>query len=194
MICFGFCSHSRKSSCPAVPYDRNLIESCPCFNPVKPVSSPFQQGCAQISSHRPNIMASQLDIGPSPDYVIVGGGTAGLVLASRLSENPNVHVTVLEAGADRLKDPRINIPALWAACIGTELDWKFRTVSQVAQRLHSTARRFHSKDANECIAWSRRARYWIASRQASRRLERSEWTNSSGAFKGWYRCMGLPGQ
>lgn len=32
------------------------------------------------------------------DYVIIGGGTAGLCLAARLREDPNVHVGVLEAG------------------------------------------------------------------------------------------------
>ena len=32
------------------------------------------------------------------DYIVIGGGTAGLALASRLSENPNIHVAVVEAG------------------------------------------------------------------------------------------------
>ncbi len=36
------------------------------------------------------------------DYVIVGGGTAGLCVAARLSENPDVKVGVVEAGADRM--------------------------------------------------------------------------------------------
>ena len=36
------------------------------------------------------------------DYVIVGGGTAGLTLAARLSENPSIEVAVLEAGRERL--------------------------------------------------------------------------------------------
>lgn len=34
----------------------------------------------------------------SYDYIIVGGGTAGLALASRLSENPNIQIAVVEAG------------------------------------------------------------------------------------------------
>jgi choline dehydrogenase-like flavoprotein len=37
------------------------------------------------------------------DYVIVGGGTAGLVLAARLTEDPDVQVIVLEAGEKRLE-------------------------------------------------------------------------------------------
>lgn len=44
------------------------------------------------------------------DYVIIGGGTAGLVLAARLTEDPNVTVGVLEAGQNRLADPNILVP------------------------------------------------------------------------------------
>ncbi len=44
------------------------------------------------------------------DYVIIGGGTAGLTLAARLTEDPEVTVGVIEAGQNRLADPNILVP------------------------------------------------------------------------------------
>ena len=65
------------------------------------------------------------------DFILVGGGTAGLVVASRLTEDPDVHVLVLEAGENHLADPRINIPAGWSAVLGSDVDWNFKTTPQV---------------------------------------------------------------
>ncbi|MCJ1309121.1 hypothetical protein MMC25_002776 [Agyrium rufum] len=62
------------------------------------------------------------------DYIIIGGGTAGLVVATRLSENPGVEVLVIEAGEDQLQNPAISIPALWPSLLGSQLDWSFRSV------------------------------------------------------------------
>ncbi|RAH79184.1 choline dehydrogenase [Aspergillus japonicus CBS 114.51] len=64
------------------------------------------------------------------DFVVVGGGTAGLVVASRLSEDPSISVLVLEAGADMTADPRVNIPVFYAALLGSDADWKFQSSPQ----------------------------------------------------------------
>jgi choline dehydrogenase len=64
------------------------------------------------------------------DYVVVGAGTAGCVLASRLSEDRNARVALVEAGPlDR--HPFIHIPATVGAAIGTPgINWRFMTVPQ----------------------------------------------------------------
>ncbi|KAA8642735.1 GMC family oxidoreductase [Aspergillus tanneri] len=64
------------------------------------------------------------------DFVVIGGGTAGLVVASRLSEDPTTSVLVLEAGADLTADPRVNIPIFYAALLGSDADWKFHSSPQ----------------------------------------------------------------
>uniref|UniRef100_A0A182VWI7 Glucose-methanol-choline oxidoreductase N-terminal domain-containing protein n=1 Tax=Anopheles minimus TaxID=112268 RepID=A0A182VWI7_9DIPT len=62
------------------------------------------------------------------DYIIVGAGTAGCVLANRLSENPNVTVLLVEAG-DTFGAASI-IPLISTAMQGTKYDWAFRTTPQ----------------------------------------------------------------
>ena len=66
------------------------------------------------------------------DYIIIGGGTAGLAVAARLTEDPKVEVLVLEAGANHMENPRVTIPGLslstWS---DPELDYCFKTIPQV---------------------------------------------------------------
>ena len=65
------------------------------------------------------------------DVIIVGAGTAGCVLARRLSERPSVRVLLLEAGPpDRRAE--IRIPAAFSKLFKTEYDWNFSTVPQPA--------------------------------------------------------------
>lgn len=64
------------------------------------------------------------------DYIIIGGGTSGLVVANRLSENADIQVLVLEAGKDLTSDPRVNIPAFWTSLMGSEADWQYKSLPQ----------------------------------------------------------------
>jgi choline dehydrogenase len=57
-----------------------------------------------------------------PDYVIVGAGTAGCVLAARLSEDPDVSVLLLEAGGPDTA-PEIHVPAMFPVVFKSGLDW-----------------------------------------------------------------------
>ena len=66
------------------------------------------------------------------DFVVVGAGTAGCVLAARLSEDPRNTVCLLEAGGED-RHPFIHVPATVAAAIARpSLNWRFMTVPQPA--------------------------------------------------------------
>ena len=60
------------------------------------------------------------------DYIIVGAGSAGCVLADRLTEDSGTRVLVIEAGG-RDRSPNIKIPAAFAKQFHTKLDWDFST-------------------------------------------------------------------
>ncbi len=60
------------------------------------------------------------------DYIVVGAGSAGSVLADRLTEDPTSRVLLIEAGG-RDRSPNIKIPAAFAKQFHTKLDWDFLT-------------------------------------------------------------------
>ncbi len=62
------------------------------------------------------------------DAIVVGAGSAGCVLAARLSEDPNRRVLLLEAGQPAPETT--NMPALWINHVDTEIDWVYHTEPQ----------------------------------------------------------------
>ncbi|KAK8006847.1 hypothetical protein PG989_000837 [Apiospora arundinis] len=58
------------------------------------------------------------------DYVIAGAGTAGLVVANRLSANPSTTVLVIEPGGDERLNPNVTDPLAFTVPFGTHIDWQ----------------------------------------------------------------------
>jgi choline dehydrogenase-like flavoprotein len=76
------------------------------------------------------------------DFVVVGGGTAGLVVAARLSEHSGLSVGVIEAGPAVIDHEHISVPGHYGRTIGGPLDWKFETTPQPGL-------------GGRCLAWPR---------------------------------------
>ncbi|WP_030257512.1 GMC family oxidoreductase [Streptomyces violens] len=77
------------------------------------------------------------------DYVIVGGGTAGCVLAARLTEDPECRVCVVEGGPSDVGDEKILRLRNWINLLDSEYDYGYTTVEQPrgnSHILHSRAR------------------------------------------------------
>jgi choline dehydrogenase-like flavoprotein len=71
----------------------------------------------------------------SYDYLICGGGTAGLTIAARLTENPDVTVGVIEAGKNLLGDFMVDTPAMFLQMLNNkDYDWAFKTVPQAGNK------------------------------------------------------------
>jgi len=64
------------------------------------------------------------------DYIVIGSGSSGTVVASRLSENSNLKVLLLEAGGSD-SEIKIHIPVLLAELQGTDVDWAYSSTLQI---------------------------------------------------------------
>lgn len=75
-------------------------------------------------------------------YIVVGGGTSGLVIANRLTESANVSVLVIEAGDSVYGNPIVTDVNAYGLAFGTAIDWQYQSTAQTyagntPQILHS---------------------------------------------------------
>ncbi|MFD0123326.1 GMC family oxidoreductase [Streptomyces virginiae] len=70
------------------------------------------------------------------DYVVVGGGTAGSVIASRLTEDPDISVAVIEGGPSDVGRDDVLTLRRWMGLLGGELDYDYPTTEQPRGNSH----------------------------------------------------------
>lgn len=77
------------------------------------------------------------------DFIVIGGGSAGAVVANRLSEVPSWNVLLLEAGGDEtiISD----IPGAVQYLQRTNIDWQYRTIKQTTACLGFNDQRYGSR-------------------------------------------------
>lgn len=113
------------------------------------------------------------------DFLIVGAGTAGALLAGRLTENPNVNVLLLEAGGPQ--SVTTDTPSFARQLVNSEYDWGYRTTSQ----LPNAGRAFDGHVAiprGRLIGGSHNMNYLVYSR--GNRKDYDTWAEQFGAT-GW---------
>ncbi|KAF5328019.1 hypothetical protein D9758_018027 [Tetrapyrgos nigripes] len=95
-------------------------------------------GYASIVEHVDDLPTQEFD------FVVIGGGTAGNVIANRLTENPAVNVLVLEAGGFDENDLNTKVPGFFGRDMGSPLDWNFTANLGLAtdNRMGTVARGF----------------------------------------------------
>ncbi|KAI6872128.1 GMC oxidoreductase [Hortaea werneckii] len=64
------------------------------------------------------------------DYIVVGGGTSGLVVANRLSEDPSVSVAIIEAGDFVFDNKNVTDVSAYGKAFGTQIDWEYKSEPQ----------------------------------------------------------------
>lgn len=92
------------------------------------------------------------------DYVIAGGGTAGCVLAARLSQDPSVSVCLLEAGPSDVDDDNILMLSRWMHLLDSGYDWDYPIEPQ--EKGNSFMRHARAKVLGGCSSHNSCIAFW----------------------------------
>ncbi|PRX51286.1 choline oxidase [Prauserella shujinwangii] len=109
------------------------------------------------------------------DYVVVGGGTAGSVVAARLSENENTTVCLLEAGPSDRDDPAVLQLDRWMALLESGYDWDY--VVEPQESGNSFLRHARAKVLGGCSSHNSCIAFWAPAEDLD------EW--ASMGLRGW---------
>lgn len=99
-----------------------------------------------------------MDGGNEFDYVVVGGGSGGAVVAARLSEDPSVSVCLLEAGPSDVDDPNILRLEEWMHLLGSGYDWDYPVEPQ--ERGNSFLRHARARVLGGCSSHNSCIAFW----------------------------------
>ncbi|KAI0584571.1 Choline dehydrogenase mitochondrial [Pyrenophora tritici-repentis] len=121
------------------------------------------------------------------DFIIVGGGTAGLAVASRISVGiPDLSILVIEAGPDGREEPGISIPGRKGSTLGGKYDWNFTTIAQPAanNRVFSQNRGkvLGGSSALNLMTWDRTSAYELDAWEHTLGNEGWNWKNLYAAM------------